>query len=120
MTETRLRADWTWCPFCGHAATSHSDKFLKGCRANDETPYGCNCEMLPALLSEPQAAQDSLEPLHPRHPYDDVGTEYLPETCNHASLPEGRFFVCKACALIAINRLAAPPVLPAPPEGEKP
>jgi hypothetical protein len=57
MTETRrLRAEWTWCPFCGHAATSHSDKFLKGCRANDETPHGCQCEILPALLSEPQAA----------------------------------------------------------------
>ena len=57
--EAPPSADWCWCPYCGHRITSHSDGFLKGCRANDET-IGCPCEQTPSLL----AAKDAAEQKH--------------------------------------------------------
>ncbi len=44
-------------------------------------------------------------PLHPRHPYGEVGTEWMPETCSHER-PD-RVLTCKLCALVGINRMAA-------------
>jgi len=50
-----------------------------------------------AGASEPAPPQ----PLHSRHPYDVEGTEYLPDTCPHASPA----YFCKDCALVGVKRL---------------
>lgn len=41
-------------------------------------------------------------PLHPKHPYAEEGSEYIPETCAHG---DNRPLVCKTCALIGIRYL---------------
>ncbi len=48
--------------------------------------------------------EGKLEPLHPRHPYDYAGTEWMPDVCSH---DEPRPMTCKICALIGVNRLRA-------------
>lgn len=67
---------------------------------------------LPSLWAK-SCSRNAKDPLHPRHPYDVAGSEYLPETCSHFNKPEGRVYTCRDCALFAINRLTDVARLPA-------
>jgi len=56
------------------------------------------------VLSPEQLQEKQTPSQHPRHPDDVVGSEYIPEACDHGMRrPE----MCRMCALVAINELSA-------------